>query len=173
MEREGEGHEAWTRKAEYTIIVENKHMKMAMPLLPINCFEPHAGPVAHDTAWSEKDCPSCSKCVGSLWRQRLTFIMHNCLYAILPCIGHKIRSQVTALNIDLHMVLLLIWPSAKMSRWSYKHITKGAGSFLDLLFLLDCIFALQSGEVFLAICCSLEPRSLICPRFATFWNQNL
>ena len=33
-----------------------------------------------------------------------------------------------------------------------------------------CFFVVQSGAVFLATCCILEPKSLICMFFVAFWS---
>ena len=39
-----------------------------------------------------------------------------------------------------------------------------------IVFLTDFLFVFQFGAVFLAICCILEPKSLICKLFAEFWS---
>ena len=40
-----------------------------------------------------------------------------------------------------------------------------------LWFFKGFFFGFQSGAVLLAICCILEPKSLICMLFATFWSD--
>ena len=51
-----------------------------------------------------------------------------------------------------------------------QHAFQGVKIFLRSFFFLGCFFVFQFGAVFLAICCILEPKSLICMLFAAFWT---